>query len=393
MGCRAWLRAALGRIDQQVDATPPTRNRAVDFFRVAAITVVVLWHWVLSVTQRQDGRLANPNPVEQIAGGEFLTWIFQVMPVFFIIGGYANLTGWDSLRRRGQGAGAFLRLRLSRLLLPALVFVAVWVVIDVVARLSAPDWEGVLTEAPILFTPLWFLGAYAWVTVLVPVTATLHRRFGVPVIVVLGAVVAGVDAGRFALDQEWLGLVNTALVWVFVHQLGYLWCDGLLEPIWRRWACALGGAATIGLATTLQAYPGSAVSVPSADISHMLPTTAVIAALAVAQLGVATLAAPFLSRWLRRRWPWRGVTLLSGVLLTVFLWHMTALLIVFLTAEALGFTPQAEPTPVWWAQRPAWLFAPAAVLVVLVAVFAPIERKIRGTLSISGKGGGEPAQR
>lgn len=383
MSRRDWLRAKLARIDERIDATPPSRNRAVDFLRVAAITVVVLWHWVLSLTQRQDGHLANPNPVEQIAGGELLTWIFQVMPVFFVIGGYANLTGWDSVRRHGLGARAFLRRRLGRLVLPALVFVVVWVVVDVVARLTVAGWEGVLTEAPILFTPLWFLGAYAWVTVLVPVTATLHRRFGLPVIVMLGAVVAGVDAGRFALDQEWLGLVNTALVWVFVHQLGYLWRDGVLEPVWRRWACAVSGVAVVGLATTLDAYPRSAVFVPSEDISHMLPTTAVIAALAVAQVGFGTLAAPALSRWLRRRWPWRVVTVLSDVLLTIFLWHMTALLVIFLAAEALGFTPQAEPTPVWWAQRPIWLFAPAAVLIVLVAVFAPIERKIRRALSLT----------
>lgn len=384
MSSRGRLHAALAAVDQRADATPPDRNRAVDCLRVAAICVVVVWHWALSMNHRaDDGTLVNPNPVEHVPGGWLLTWVFQVMPVFFIIGGYANLAGWDSVTRAGQGTGTFLRRRLSRLLLPAAVFAVVWAVIDVVARLAQDGYDGALAEMPILFTPLWFLGAYVWVTLLAPVTARLHQRFGASAAAVLGAVVAGVDLGRFGLGQEWMGVVNTALVWVFVHQLGYLWRAGALEPVRRRWVCAAGGVAALVATTSMSVYPSSMVAVPSADVSHMLPTTAVIGALAATQLGFATLAAPHLSRWLRRRWPWRLVVALGGVLLTVFLWHMTALLIVFLGVEALGFTPGSEPTGEWWALRPFWLVAPALVLVFLLAVFAPVEQKIRRALSLT----------
>ncbi|NED98948.1 acyltransferase family protein [Phytoactinopolyspora halotolerans] len=387
------MRTMLAELDERAASTPESRDRAVDFFRVAAIGVVVVWHWALSVTHRDDGTLTNPNPVEDVPGGWLLTWVFQVMPLFFIIGGFANLTGWDSVRNRttpaenrrplGAAARLFLRKRLSRLLLPTLLFVVVWVVADVAAWLMLDDYDGALAVMPIVFTPLWFLGAYVGVTMLVPVTATLHRRHGPVVAVLLGVAVAAVDLGRFGVDQGWLGALNTALVWLFVHQLGYLWRDGALDAVWRRWACLAGGLLLLVFSTRLDVYPLSMVAIPSEHISHMLPTTAVIGALAVAQLGAATLSAPSLNRWLRRPVPWRVVIGAGGVLLTVFLWHMTAFLLVFLAVEAAGFAPEPEPTAEWWAWRPFWLIAPAAVMVVLLAVFAPVEQRLRRALSLT----------
>ncbi|WP_158542722.1 acyltransferase family protein [Phytoactinopolyspora halophila] len=377
------FRSVIAQVDERVDETPADRNRAADFLRVAAICVVILWHWVFSITHRQDGQIVNPNPIEHVAGGWLLTWLFQVMPIFFIIGGFANLTGWDSVVRSGQGTLAFVWRRLGRLVLPALVFILVWVIIDVIARVTIPDYTGALNVMPLVFTPLWFLAAYTWATLMVPLTARMHRRFGPMSSVFLGVAVAVVDVGRFAGDQEWLGYVNSAVVWIFVHQLGYLWRDGYLDQYWRRCALAVGGYSIVALATVHDAYPRSMVSIPGEQVSPMWPTTAVIAALAIGQTGLIMLAAPILNRWLQRRVPYRLVVLLGGVLLTVFLWHMTAMLAAFLAAEGLGFTPVSEPTAEWWMRRPLWLIAPVPVLAILVAIFAPIEQRIRRALSLS----------
>lgn len=383
MHAQGRLRAVIERLDERVDHTPPQRNRAADFLRVAAICVVVLWHWVFSITHRRGDQIVNPNPIEDVPGGWLLTWLLQVMPLFFVIGGYANLTGWDAVAGERRRSRTFLQRRTLRLVLPALVFMAVWTVIDVGLRLAVPGYAGTLSVAPLLFTPLWFLGAYLWVTMLVPLTARAHRRFGQAAVAALGAVVVALDAGRFGLGQEWLGYVNAAVVWVVVHQLGFLWRDGYLDTPRRRWVLAAGGYVVVALATLLPVYPRSMVAVPSEQISHMWPTTAVIAALAVAHTGVITLMWPLLDRWLQRRGPYRVVVFLGGLLLTIFLWHMTALLIVFLVVEALGFEPSAEPTAEWWMVRPFWLVAPAVVLAVLVAIFAPVEQRIRRALSLS----------
>ena len=64
--------------------------------------VVTLWHWTLSVTHRTaDGGLAMPNPIHVVPGGWLATWVLQVMPVFFLVGGYANLVGWQRAQATG----------------------------------------------------------------------------------------------------------------------------------------------------------------------------------------------------------------------------------------------------------------------------------------------------
>src|SRR5262245_46765194 len=113
-------------LDALVDATPATRDRVVDFLRVASICVVVLWHWSLSIIHwDSDDALTMPNPIGDVPGKWALTWVLQVMTVFFFVGGYANLAGWQAVARDGGGAGRFLRVRMRRLLIPVLPFLAV----------------------------------------------------------------------------------------------------------------------------------------------------------------------------------------------------------------------------------------------------------------------------
>ena len=40
-------------VSEMADLTPTTRDRTVDLLRAGAIAVVVLWHWVFSVTHRR----------------------------------------------------------------------------------------------------------------------------------------------------------------------------------------------------------------------------------------------------------------------------------------------------------------------------------------------------
>ena len=109
------LRAASRSLDHRVAATPAGRDRTVDLMRAVSIAVVVIWHWAGSVTHRRGGEIVMPNPIDQVPLLWLATWIGQVMPVFFLVGGFANLAAWD---RAGGSARAFLRARLTRLLRP-----------------------------------------------------------------------------------------------------------------------------------------------------------------------------------------------------------------------------------------------------------------------------------
>ncbi|MGH3645991.1 MAG: acyltransferase family protein, partial [Micromonosporaceae bacterium] len=277
-----WPGSAVGSGGRsQADPASGGRDPVVDLLRVAAVGVVVLWHWVFSLTYRQGGVLVNPNPIDQLPGSWLLTWVLQVMPLFFVIGGYANLAVWDAMRQR---AGRFYVRRFKRLLGPALVFCGVWVAADLVIRLAG--YPSTVWTTPILYAPLWFLAVYLGVVLLVPLTARAHRRHRLGTVAGLGALVVAADAARFGYGMAWGGMawggiVNTGLVWIFAHQLGYLWRDGVLRPVWRRCAVAAGGLAAIALAVSLGPYPRSLVAVASEELSPMLPTTAVIGALAI----------------------------------------------------------------------------------------------------------------
>jgi surface polysaccharide O-acyltransferase-like enzyme len=371
----AALRAANRSLDRRIAATPVRRDRPVDALRAFSIVVVVTWHWTLSITHRVDGKFVMPNPIEQVPLAWLATWVLQVMPVFFLVGGFANLAAWD---RADAVAGSFLRTRLTRLLRPAGVFVVVWAAAEAVLRVAVRGHPGVVQYAQIVFTPLWYLAAYLGVVLLVPLTAAAHRRAPMPVVVLLGAAVVAVDTARFGIGLQIAGLeiagaVNSVLVWVFVHQLGYLWRDGILDPPRRRWSLAAAGLTGLVVVSALDVYPRSMVATTSDDLSHMFPTTAGIAALAAFQLGLVLLLRPALGAWLQRRRVWKAVVAINAVAMTVFLWHMTALLAAFTLLEAAGLPIHSTPTTEWWAQRPVWLLSPAILLALLVAVFARAE--------------------
>jgi hypothetical protein len=70
---------------------------------------------------------------------------------------------------------------------------------------------------------------------------------------------------------------------------------------------------------------------------------------------------------------WKTVVAANTVIMTVFLWHMTALLAALTLFETAGLPIYPEPTAAWWAQRPLWLLVPGVLLAAPVAVFARAE--------------------
>lgn len=387
-------------------ATPVHRDRVVDLLRTVSIGVVVLWHWSLSLNHWGDGRLRMPNPIGDVPGLWAATWVLQVMPLFFLVGGYANLAGWQSVVRSGSASPAqtFWFKRFSRLLKPVGVYVACWAVFDLAWQLGGGS--SVLSWGMVVFVPLWFLGVYAVVVAAVPWTARWHTASPVPAVVALGAGTAVADLARFGLGIEAAGLIGAAFVWLFCHQLGYFWHNwarrsasalavpeapeagavagstgrsagsstaGSTASKARGMALSLSGLGGLAVLTGFGPYPRSMVAVRGEDISNMFPTTTAVAVLAVLQLGLVLLLRGVLTRWVERQRVWRSVIGANAVAMTVFCWHMTALVIFLLAYEAVGLTAAAEPTGAWWLTRPLWVVGPAIPLAVLVLVFARFE--------------------
>ena len=372
MAAAAAAPAAVGLdLDALVEGTPASRDRVVDLFRAVSIAVVVLWHWSLSVTHwRADGSLTMPNPVGDVPGLWAATWVLQVMPVFFFVGGYANLAGWQAVARDGHGARRFVQSRMRRLLAPLAPWLGCWAVVDLALQggggRSVTDW------GMVVFVPLWFLAVYAGVVLAVPVTARLHRVWRWRVLAVLAAGAMAADVARLGLERGGAlpGLLGSACVWLFCHQLGYFWRDGTLVAGGRARADAVMGAGLVALAalTALGPYPASMVAVRGGGLSNMFPTTACIAALATFQLGLVMRVRPRLDRWLQGRRSWRATVMANGLAMPVFCWHMTALVAFVGLYEWAGFTLADEPTTAWWLTRPVWIAGPAALLAGLIVL-------------------------
>lgn len=209
------------------DATPAHRDRVVDLLRVFSIAIVVIWHWSLSITHWRDGSLTMPNPVGDVPGLWSATWVLQVMPLFFLVGGYANLAGWRSVQRdtadrpRASLVTAFWSRRFTRLARPVATYVAVWAAVDVAWQLGGG--ASVLSWGMVVFVPLWFLGVYAAVVLLVPWTARWHDAHPVSALLMLGGGTLVADLIRFGFGLAEAGLVGSACVWLLAHQLGYVW--------------------------------------------------------------------------------------------------------------------------------------------------------------------------
>jgi hypothetical protein len=354
-------------------ATPARRERYIDFLRVFSLAVVMLGHWLMAAVEWRDGRLVAGNVLESAPAAQWLTWVFQIMPVFFIVGGFANTASWTAAARDGRGYGEWLAGRLVRLVRPVLVFVAVWA--SVVVALGVAGVAPASVRAGSIAQPLWFLAVYVVVVAVAPLMVAGQRRFGWGVTVALAGGVAVVDLLRWPFGVPMVGWLNLALVWLFAHQLGVAWRSGAVAGWSRRrlWCLAGVGLAGLFLLTGLAGYGRSMVGVGGGRTNTFPPSMALVA-LGLWQFGLALLVRPAVDRWLDRPRAWAAVVAANGMAMTVFLWHLTALVIVAAVALPSGLLPApAVGSAAWWAWRPVWVLALGVALVPLVWAFARVE--------------------
>lgn len=205
-----------------------------------------------------------------VSWSQWLTWLFQVMPVFFFVGGFANLTSWEAHQRRGQG--------------------------------------------------------YA--------------------------------------------------TWLAVHQMGYAWHAGRLVSSAKMAVMSFCGLGLLMGLVYWGPYPLSMVGVPTDTISNTLPPKWLLLALGLTQIGLLLSLQSPVRRWLNRPVPWTGTILINGMIMTVFLWHSTAMVsgigLVFLVEPvAFAVTPGVAH---WWALRPLWVALFAATTLPFLMVFSRFER-------------------
>ncbi|MGW3678667.1 acyltransferase family protein [Streptomyces prasinus] len=365
---RDAVRQAADRVDA---ATPAHRDRAVDALRALAVLGVVLGHWLVTALVADGGSLRTASPLQYMPWLAPVSWLFQTLAVFFLVGGHVATRGYASARARGVPYHRWLRARLARLFKPVAAVLGLWTVVAVALLLSGTEYATVRTLVRLALSPLWFLLVFAALTAATPLLARLHPLWPL-------AVVLHVDVVRFGLGgPAWLGWVNLAAGWLVPYTLGAAWTRGELEHRRAgRFLLVSGTAATAAL-VVWAGYPASMVGVPGAAVSNLDPPTLAAVTFGLAQCGLALLLRERLRGVMRGPVAWAAVALVNLSAMTVFLWHQTALMATTATGLLLGRLPGLHTVPDglgWVAARLVWLPVLVLALAVCRAAFRSWEQ-------------------
>ncbi len=381
-----WSRAA--RVAAQ---TPESRNRVVDFLRALSIAAVIFGHWFLSAPFVGSDGLVLVNLLATQPWTQWLTWAFQVMPVFFFVGGYANGASWHAALRDKKTYSDWLAVRLQRLVLPVLPLVVVWAIVGASASQLGVSAGIIRVGSQLALVPIWFLVVYAVVVLMVPLTYAAWQKFGFLSFWALAALAVVDDVLFLAQDMPEVGWANYAFIWLAVHQLGYAWYRGTFSRRWR--ALVLGLTSLLLLIGLVESgtYPISMVSVPGDAFSNSFPPKLPMLLLGIAQSGMLLFFEATLGRWLARPSVWTATIVVNGMIMTIYLWHVTAAAFVVgfaLLLSLVGFGTMGlgiEPgSGAWWAVRAVWMLLYCAALLALLPIVSRFEHGHAVPRSVAG---------
>jgi Acyltransferase family len=349
--------------------------------RVVSILVVVFGHWLMAAVVIEDGLVTPGHLLALTDWTHPLTWLFQVMPIFFFVGGFSNALSWRSAKRKGEPYGSWLRARLRRLVLPVIPLIVVWSLGGWLALRVGIGWETLQLASQVAIVPTWFLAAYVVIVTLAPLALMVWERLGWWSIWI-GIGLAGLaDLASIGLGAVPFGFLNYIFVWGTVHQLGYAWVDGKITGMGRRAGLALFGLGATLVLVWAGPYPVAMVGLDTAQVTNSYPPRVTLATLGMFQAGLVLVLEPWLQKVMQKTRAWMFVVAVSAQIMTLYIWHLTAMVIAIGIGLGLGgFGFGIEPlTAMWWFSRPIWFAVLIIITLGLVGIFGRFERPAADT--------------
>ena len=370
---RSWLRAQNVALK-----TPRERNRYVDLLRALSIAIVVLGHWIMAAPVWTNSAPQLEHLLAVQPWSRWLTWLFQVMPVFFFVGGFSNGVSWDGARVKQQSYATWLESRLRRLLGPTIPLILVWSVLGVVAHALGLSVTVLQYGSQISLVPVWFLAIYFFIVMLVPLTRSLWHRYGFYSVIVPIALAAIGDWLFFTTSLQWLGWLNFLFLWGAVHQLGYAWQEQRLQSMSHLIIMLVVALASLIVLTQFGPYPTSLVGHPDQLVSNNTPPKLPLIALGLSQIALLLLIEKPVRNWLEQPVVWTSTVLINGLIMPIFLWHSTVMML--LIGVVFWVWPELFSVPigsaVWWTVKPLWVLVYFAVLMVVLPAFIKLEKLV-----------------
>jgi hypothetical protein len=353
-----------------VEETPPTRDRAVDVVRLLALVVVVFGHCALLLATLDSGGLRVGNLLGELPSIAPVTWIVQVMPLFFLAGGAASAYGWHT----GRACGAWLFGRMQRLCRPVFWYLAAWTVGLVVARviLGAEAAASLGRECVAL---LWFLGVYLVTLAFVPAVMRLRSGRGfVAVIVSLLAGAAVLDGVRLAVGMPMAAVANFLFVWLIPVVIGVAYARRMIT---MRIA-ALTAVGTIIAQVVLAAvgpYDLSLVVTGTDRMSNVSPPTVLLALQCIWMSCAFVSCAGAIRRWAERPRVWRVVAIGNGGAMTLYLWHIPAIALATFAMNAVGLDAYDVHAQSFWYVLALRAVVFAVIMAIAFRLLSPLEHR------------------
>lgn len=353
------------------------RNRAVDFYRVLAMLAVAFGHWLAMVAMTDtDGELIGGNALSFSPSFAWFTWVLQVMPLFFVVGGFSSAMSLDSHARADGRSKDWIAARLRRMLPPAVVLASTWLVL-IIAGAAAGQLTLITAGAHAAAIPLWFLANYTIDTALAPYVLPRFRRNPARFAGALIGAFVSLEALRI-LDVAVLPHGNWVLGWLMFQVLGMAWRDGLL-PSGHRLLALAGGLWAATLALVLSGGPWSItmVNAPGMENSPTNPPTLSLMVFGAAFSLTAIAAAPRISSMLAARPKvWAAVVASNAIAMSVYLWHMTAAVIFTAVVHlTIGLPSALVGSSGWWMFKIPTVIGSMLVLAPIVALVSRVERE------------------
>lgn len=352
------------------DGTASDRDRAVDVARLAALVVVMFGHCALLLATIDTGGLRIGNLLGEVPAITPITWVVQVMPLFFLAGGAAGAYGW----RPGTPWGTWLVTRAQRLCRPVFWYLAAWTAGVLVARmiLGAESAADLGREAVAL---LWFLGVYLVVLAFVPALTRLRTGRAVAVLIAgLLAATAAVDGIRFAVGTPMSGVANFLIVWLIPVVIGVAYARRLIGPRIALVTAAAAFATQVALAVA-GTYEVSLVVTGAERMSNVSPPTMLLALQCTWMSCLFVAAARAIQRWAGSPRVWYVVAVGNGGAMTLYLWHIPAIAVATFALHAIGLDAYDVDAPGFWGHLALRALVFAVVMALAFRVLSPLEHR------------------
>ena len=320
--------------------TPNNRDRSIDAIRAYGLIIVVAGHYLMGIVQWNRNVPHLGNTLSSSINLQAITWIFQVMPLFFIAGGAANYISWNSAQAKQIPYAIWLWKRAHRLLSPALVYLFVMIILG---ALITPNTNREMGRVLLNISTqlLWFLGVYIVITAITPFSMRLYERFRIQSVLLWLVLIAFCDYAHLA-DTAFapISLLNFIFVWAMVSQFGYSFVKNQVSK--KVAGTILITALSIEIAlVALFPYPISLVGMPTDSVSNMAPPSLVLALHSIFVWGLLSIFKDRINELCKSLRVWKIVVGANMAAMTIYLWHIPIIMFLTVGSHLVGYDRSA----------------------------------------------------